>query len=107
MFDQIIFQNFSLQSFLREKESYRITHFAEAPEHNSVIERNHQHIRNVARTLMFQSQVPLEYMGDCILTAVFLINHLPTPRLNNKTPFEILTSKQVDYSDVRVFGCLT
>ncbi|CAA7029149.1 unnamed protein product [Microthlaspi erraticum] len=52
------------------------------------------------------AKVPLEHWGDCILTAVFLINRLPTPLLKNKTPFEILHGKKMDYTGLRVFGCL-
>ena len=49
--------------------------------------------------------MPLLYWEDAFTTAIFLINRLPTPILNNLSPSEMLYNRVPDFSFLRVFGC--
>ncbi|KAI3520152.1 hypothetical protein L1887_09385 [Cichorium endivia] len=61
---------------------------------------------NVARSLLFQSGLPLNLWGETVLTATFLINRTPTSILNGKSPYEMIYSNKPNLSFLRVFGCL-
>jgi hypothetical protein len=57
------------------------------------------------RTLLFQNNVPKKIWPKAILTAVYLINRLPTVTLNFKTLFEILYGRKTILGHLKVFGC--
>jgi hypothetical protein len=49
--------------------------------------------------------MPLKFWDEAFLTAVFLINRLPSKIINNDTPYERLFGTSPDYTFLRSFGC--
>ncbi|GJX77414.1 putative RNA-directed DNA polymerase [Tanacetum coccineum] len=71
------------------------------PQQNGIAERKHRHLLNVARSLMFQGGIPLNFWSDCILTAVYLINRLPSSVLNVISSHLDLKNVLIGYSHVK------
>ncbi|XP_074345088.1 uncharacterized protein LOC141684147 [Apium graveolens] len=76
------------------------------PQQNARVERRHRSVLEISRCLRFQAFLPLEHWGECVLTAVYLFNRLPTPVLGNKTPYEVLFEKLPEYDHIKAYGCL-
>ena len=77
------------------------------PQQNGRVERKHRHLLELSRALRFQAHLALRFWGDCVLTTAYIINMLPTPLLNYKTPYELLLGHPPTYDHMRIFGCLS
>ncbi|KAJ0457905.1 putative RNA-directed DNA polymerase [Helianthus annuus] len=76
------------------------------PQQNGVVERKHGHLLETARTLRFEANVPKRFWGECVLTAMYIINRLPSKVIKNKTPYELVWNQRPKYNHLKVFGCL-
>ncbi|KAA0041222.1 vacuolar protein sorting-associated protein 26A-like [Cucumis melo var. makuwa] len=63
---------------------------AYTPQQNGVVKRKNRHLLEVARSLMLSTFLPSYLWGDAILTAVHLINRMPSHILHLQNPLECL-----------------
>jgi hypothetical protein len=70
-----------------------------------IAERKHRHVIETGLALLAQSHLPSNYWVEACLTAVFLINRMPSPTLQIHTPLTKLFKSEPDYSHLRVFSC--
>lgn len=70
------------------------------PQQNGRAERKHRHVVETGLAMMFNASLPLLYWVDAFSSAVYIINRLPTPTLENKSPFEFLYSHPPNYQNL-------
>jgi hypothetical protein len=97
-------QEFAMTDFYSTKGVLHQLSCVESPQQNAVVERKHQHLLNVVRSLHFQANLFIIFWGDCVLTTAYLINRIPTPHLSNTSPYELLYHTPRSYDHLKVFG---
>ncbi|CAO2199022.1 unnamed protein product [Urochloa humidicola] len=76
------------------------------PPQNGVAERKNRHLLEVARSLMFQMNVPKYLWSEAVMTAAYLINRMSSRILGMKSPAELLLGRQEFKVPPKVFGCV-
>ncbi|KAL0792642.1 hypothetical protein Bca101_064019 [Brassica carinata] len=76
------------------------------PQQNGVAERKNRHLMEVARSMMFHTNVPKRFWGDAVVSACYLINRIPTKVLKDVSPFQVLNKTKPPIDHLRVFGCV-
>ncbi|RVW41270.1 Golgin candidate 5 [Vitis vinifera] len=101
----------SLSTYLQNHGIIHISSCVDTPQQNGVAERKNRHLLEVARCLMFSSNVPNYFWGEAILTATYLINRMPSRVLTFQSPRQLFL-KQFPHTyaassdlPLKVFGC--
>ncbi|XP_019255014.1 PREDICTED: uncharacterized protein LOC109233584 [Nicotiana attenuata] len=100
------FVNSDMRQFLKSQRIIHLTTSVYNPQQNGVLERRHRYILEVARALRFQAAIPLRFWGDCVLTAMHIINRIPSTVLKGKSPYEMLFNTPPSLEHLKVFKCL-
>lgn len=82
---------------------YTTTPFS--PQQNGVVERRNQTVVEMARCMMKAMQVPSNFWGEAVCTAVYVLNRAPTKALMDLTPFEAWHGRKPNVAHLKTFGC--
>ena len=104
------YYNVVLGNFLSSEGIIHQSSCVETPQQNGVSERKNRHLLEVARSLLFSTNVPKQYWGEAVLTATYLINRLPSRVLTFQTPYNVLLKSYPNTRlllglPIRIFGC--
>ena len=91
---------FSMHDFYALKGIIHQTSCVKTPKQNGIVERKHQHLLNVTRALLFQANLPHSFWCFALIHVAYLINCIPTPFLQNISPYEKLYGNSCDISNL-------
>ncbi|KAG8472188.1 hypothetical protein CXB51_036924 [Gossypium anomalum] len=77
------------------------------PQQNGVVERMNKMIMEKVRCMLSNANLPKSFWAEAASTACFLVNQSPSTAIKKKTPQEVWSGNPTDYSDLKIFGCLT
>jgi len=81
-------------AYLSEHGIIHQTTCPDTPSQNGVAERKNRHLLEVARSMMFQMNVPKYLWSEAVLTAAYLINRMSSRILGMASPAEMLLGQR-------------
>lgn len=73
------------------------------PQQNGTAERKIRHITELGIFMLAHASMHFSYWDEAFLTSVHIINRLPSPSLNNQTPYELLFHTSPTYNHLSVW----
>nr|KYP63308.1 Retrovirus-related Pol polyprotein from transposon TNT 1-94 [Cajanus cajan] len=92
--------------FCRENGVARHKTVRGTPQKNGLVERFNRTILERVRCMLNHAGLPKSFWAEAVSSAVYCINRCPSTALEFKTPQEVWSGRKVDYSELRVFGCI-
>ena len=74
------------------------------PSQNGVSERRNRTLKDMVRSMISHSSLPVSLWGEALKTAVYILNRVPS-KVVAKTPYELWTGKKPSIRHFHVWGC--
>jgi len=76
------------------------------PQQNGVSERRNKTLMEMARCLLYEKKLPLNFWAEAVNTTSYLINQMASRVLADKTPYEIWYGFKPSIDHLKVFGSI-
>ena len=77
------------------------------PQQNGVAKCMNRTLNERARSMRLHAGLPKTFWADAVSTAAYLINRGPSVPMEFKLPEEVWSGKEVKFSHLKVFGCVS
>ena len=101
------FATSSLQVFYEDEGIEQQTTVPYAHQTNGTAERAIRTIVTIGRSMLHHAKLDKCFWAEAAMTAIYVKNRLPSPKIPHKTPFEIIYKSKPSIKHMRVFGCQT
>ncbi|KAG2759151.1 hypothetical protein Pcac1_g28786 [Phytophthora cactorum] len=97
----------SLKDFYEDEGIEQQTTVPYAHQTNGTAERAIRTIVTIGRSMLHHAKLDKCFWAEAAMTAIYVKNRLPSPKIEHKTPFEIVYKSKPSVKHMRVFGCRT
>ncbi|KAG2960190.1 hypothetical protein PC119_g26469 [Phytophthora cactorum] len=97
----------SLKAFYEDEGIEQQTTVPYAHQTNGTAERAIRTIVTIGRSMLHHAKLDKCFWAEAAMTAIYVKNRLPSPKIEHKTPFEIVYKSKPSVKHMRVFGCRT
>ena len=99
------FATSSLKTFYEDQGIEQQVTVSYAHQTNATAERAIRTIVTIGRSLLHHAKLDKCFWAEAAMTAIYIKNRLPSPKIQDKTPFEIMYKSKPSVKHMRVFGC--
>ncbi|KAG2909306.1 hypothetical protein PC117_g19691 [Phytophthora cactorum] len=97
----------SLKDFYEDEGIEQQTTVSYAHQTNGTAERAIRTIVTIGRSMLHHAKLDKCFWAEAAMTAIYVKNRLPSPKIEHKTPFDIVFKSKLSVKHMRAFGCRT
>ncbi|WRX16394.1 Integrase [Theobroma cacao] len=98
------FENDEFEKFCNEKGLDHNFSAPRTPKQNGVVERKNRTLKEMARTMLCENNLPKYLWAEVVNTTTYILNRVSIP-LNSKTPYELYKGRKPNIFHLKSFGC--